>query len=878
MERTVSSNSMTELTTQSETRTPPPKARPSWHGNGEPGGRTVGPLALESPAPRYAQVSAGSPTANRLHGRERKRIALVFEGLGADPVKCRAQVLAVASPLATKLRGAYEGDLEHDDAVMPSTQLPVCVMLALLRLEAALLSPDVPLGFGDLPLVCAGHSAGFLAAACVSLNEEDPFAHAQETIKCAQRIGRELASMASPESCALLLPKTPATVAAMKVRGQTSVVLGLVNSPVSCVLTGASMAAWKGVVAKTVPLPIRWPVHSPLLEAARAALKDCPELDFLKGEAACTVLSPENGEDVSSLLRESVLGTLTSAPVLWPLVLEQLEQRSPDEVVFLGDAYGLCAWHPSLGTKRTYQMKSSDGGFQVKIRAQRDENVEEEEAAEDDSMALFAKKGLQKRKAGDAADAMQGHAYFAPMLGILLTHGNVHTLPGKGDPSNAEPWTGLQQLHANLGAGFGLPLFFAVAGVGDERSFWKRGGVEKQTTWEMLKPLLTVYGTMVVLSALTHVTYEGLYRNCGLRWAPKQKKPWPLRPNLTRTKWFVFILALARLVGRVHRRACKKHPKLYPINVLVALLLMFVVQVEVDQVLELKGSGLGSMPYGWVCGVFAYIAAPSLLPIGLLTPKSYAFAADDVNASLEYAVPSNVLRRWRRFAAWFKSGVSRVAPWPFPHEAQKDGVVRIPSHWARPLCFLVIYLRLLASASSTGYRAAIYDSSNDDAWAGSSVSKSERWTYAWVCILRSDCKAGGPSTHFSSKSATYLITVLDYAFSILYSTAACYCAPARRSVFSDAGSLCLFAYMWHRCLLPVLDALVLRVHKKTKADALLVLPLYVLFQILISAPFPQLGEVFERLKRGRVRFRDVANPFQLFAGLFLLGVLSYAWG
>jgi cytochrome c biogenesis protein CcdA len=120
--------------------------------------------------------------------------------------------------------------------------------------------------------------------------------------------------------------------------------------------------------------------------------------------------------------------------------------------------------------------------------------------------------------------------------------------------------------------------------------------------------------------------------------------------------------------------------------------------------------------------------------------------------------------------------------------------------------------------------------------------------------------------------------MLDYAFSILYSTAACYCAPARRSVFSDAGSLCLFAYMWHRCLLPVLDALVLRVHKETKADALLVLPLYVLFQILISAPFPQLGEVFGRLRRGRVRFRDMANPFQLFAGLFLLGALSYAWG
>ena len=99
--------------------------------------------------------------------------------------------------------------------------------------------------------------------------------------------------------------------------------------------------------------------------------------------------------------------------------------------------------------------------FAVKIGAARDDEEEpvvEEEDQEDDSMALFAKKN-KKRKDVDAAENMQGHAYFAAMLGILFTHGNIHTLPGKGDPSAAEPWTGLQQLHANLGAGFGLLLF-----------------------------------------------------------------------------------------------------------------------------------------------------------------------------------------------------------------------------------------------------------------------------------------------------------------------------------------------------------------------------------------------------------------------------------
>ena len=137
------------------TRTPPRPRRRSGSGQ-------IGPLQLESPAPRYAQVSAGSlsPAFNPLKSKQKKRVALVFEGLGADPVKARAQVLATSSPLALKLKEAYDGDLEHADAGLPETQLPVCVMLGLLRLESALLSPDVPLGFGDAPLLVCGHSAG----------------------------------------------------------------------------------------------------------------------------------------------------------------------------------------------------------------------------------------------------------------------------------------------------------------------------------------------------------------------------------------------------------------------------------------------------------------------------------------------------------------------------------------------------------------------------------------------------------------------------------------------------------------------------------------------------------------------------------------------
>ena len=103
------------------TRTPPRPRRRSGSGQ-------IGPLQLESPAPRYAQVSAGSlsPAFNPLKSKQKKRVALVFEGLGADPVKARAQVLATSSPLALKLKEAYDGDLEHADAARRKRSCP-CV-------------------------------------------------------------------------------------------------------------------------------------------------------------------------------------------------------------------------------------------------------------------------------------------------------------------------------------------------------------------------------------------------------------------------------------------------------------------------------------------------------------------------------------------------------------------------------------------------------------------------------------------------------------------------------------------------------------------------------------------------------------------------------
>ena len=332
-------------------------------------------------------------------------------------MKARAQVLATSSPLALKLKEAYDGDLEHADAGLPETQLPVCVMLGLLRLESALLSPDVPLGFGDAPLFVCGHSAGFLAAACVALDAEDPFAHAGDAIRMRpeDRQGHQCVGYVV---CSVVTENTSA-VAAMKVRSQTKVQLGLVNAPSSCVLTGA-IQEFVDCVPKTVKLPIRWPVHSSLLDEAKAGTGRFRTRLLGQTPALCRVITGG---------RRGVFGAAKGCP--WHINkpaggvavgLGRGASAAAGRSHLFGDSYGLLAWHPTIGSKRTYQMKSADGSFAVKIRAARDDEEEpvvEEEDQEDDSMALFAKKN-KKRKDVDAAENMQGHAYFAAMLGILL--------------------------------------------------------------------------------------------------------------------------------------------------------------------------------------------------------------------------------------------------------------------------------------------------------------------------------------------------------------------------------------------------------------------------------------------------------------------------
>ena len=125
-------------------------------------------------------------------------------------------------------------------------------------------------------------------------------------------------------------------------------------------------------------------------------------------------------------------------------------------------------------------------------------------------------------------------------------------------------------------------------------------------------------------------------------------------------------------------------------------------------------------------------------------------------------------------------------------------------------------------------------------------------------------------------------------FSAAYIAAAAYASPATTTLWSTRGNLCLFCYTWHRAFLPPLDALVRRVHKATGADALLMLPLYLAFQLFLSQPFQPFSAIKDKArvylpgspKRAADGARgftaaDAAHPLPVFAAALLFALLAY---
>ncbi|KAH8070230.1 ligase [Aureococcus anophagefferens] len=441
--------------------------------------------------------------------------------------------------------------------------------------------------------------------------------------------------------------------------------------------------------------------------------------------------------------------------------------------------------------------------------------------AVDDSMALFAKGGGPAGPPKPSAAAMQGHVYFVAMLGILLTHGSL-PLDHIASPARPRNWAGMRQLRANIGAGYGIALFFAVAGAGDARNFERHGRRERQTAREVLKPLAVVYGAMILLDASSHVVYESLRRNFGWGWAEAQKAPWPLRPNLNRTKWFVAMLALARLLGR-RVRALPRESALRRCVPVVALV-VHVGQVALAPLggVEVPGSGLGLLYYERVTAAGWYFFGPCLLPAGALTPACSAFG-DDAAAGVTFEVDPSATS-------------ARDEP------DEDDAGVALSPAAARHAAAAVIAARLLASASGLA-TATTADASGRLAGRGVLV----------VCGLRAYCD-GGFVGDLNSAALAFAVLLAQALFSARTSPRA-YVTPATPSAWSRAGNLCLFCFMWHRAFLPPLDALADRVQRDTGLDALVLLPLYAAFQAFLSQPFPPLSALRDKVRRYRAPAR-----------------------
>ncbi|KAH8072328.1 ligase [Aureococcus anophagefferens] len=437
--------------------------------------------------------------------------------------------------------------------------------------------------------------------------------------------------------------------------------------------------------------------------------------------------------------------------------LDQLRAATPVSFDVGPDAF--------LDAATPVSLRSSAPAFFAAAASSSKRDADSSPEAVDDSMALFAKGGGPAGPPKPSAAAMQGHVYFVAMLGILLTHGSL-PLDHIASPANPRNWAGMRQLRANIGAGYGIALFFAVAGAGDARNFERHGRRERQTAREVLKPLAVVYGAMILLDASSHVVYESLRRNFGWGWAEAQKAPWPLRPNLNRTKWFVAMLALARLLGQRVRALPRESPlrRCVPVVALV----VHVGQVALAPLggVEVPGSGLGLLYYERVTAAGWYFFGPCLLPAGALTPACSAFG-DDAAAGVTFEVDPFLLRcaRGLRAAARrLRRPSSKVRDEPRDEPDEDDAGVALSPAAARHAAAAVIAARLWRprAASATATTATTRRAVGSPG-AASLV----------VCGLRAYCD-GGFVGDLNSTALAFAVLLAQALFSGAYIAATAY--------------------------------------------------------------------------------------------------------
>ena len=351
--------------------------------------RTTKPQPIAPPASLHPADSEALPWADgglTFAGE----LTLISEGIGQPPDAALKELLAQAcdQSVAAKLRDQMFSALRADaetaylvppdaeaarawDGGHPAVQLPTCIALQLLAVHAlvtdAIAAGKLPNGWPGLTahLACiTGHSAGFLSAAVLAsgvADGEDFLSKATLALRLAVRLGaivaHQVPESASPEaeSCVYLLRDTGATVAEIGAAASRSgASIGLINAPSSVVVVGPPPAASAALDAfvdecntrswAAVPLPIRFPVHSPMLNSVRSSLAMSPELATV-GEwrvlASCELISPLDGQLVSASVGDALLDVLTIGAINWPLALARIREGRTSrscEIVHVGSA------------------------------------------------------------------------------------------------------------------------------------------------------------------------------------------------------------------------------------------------------------------------------------------------------------------------------------------------------------------------------------------------------------------------------------------------------------------------------------------------------------------------------------------------------------
>lgn len=220
---------------------------------------------------------------------------------------------------------------------------------------------------GVLPVAAAGHSVGEMSALVSSgaLSFEDG-------LRAVIVRGRVMAEASAPGSMAAIVGLDPRDVAGLcdACRDMGVVVLGLVNAPTHCVVSGEATAVHEcGRLAmargalRVRMLEVSHAFHSPLLKAAQELWAKCVEtLDIQRPQIPVALNGLGTLEHDPAIIRRELIEQFTG-PVQWQACIRSLTAVGVESYLEVGDSRTLVAFNRMMGlsgvTRTVAQLCSS---------------------------------------------------------------------------------------------------------------------------------------------------------------------------------------------------------------------------------------------------------------------------------------------------------------------------------------------------------------------------------------------------------------------------------------------------------------------------------------------------------------------------------------